>query len=84
MSAAPKMQHLHGSPEHAAAAESAMRERARLRIRIDLTLAAVQGLCAADHWAEATAERIAARAVRIADATEAELNRMEGRRHASR
>ena len=82
MSAAPKMQHLQVSPERVATAESAMHERARLRI--DLTLTAVQGLCAADRWAEAPAERIAARAVRIADATETELNRVEGRRHASR
>jgi hypothetical protein len=72
------------SPEHAAAAERAMRDRARLRI--ELTLAAVEGLCAAAgaRWADTDAERLAARAVRIADATEAALNRKEGHRHASR
>jgi hypothetical protein len=54
------------------------------RLRIDLTLAAVQGLCAAagDRWADASAERIAARAVRIADATAIELSRGEGATHA--
>ncbi|MGN6234964.1 hypothetical protein [Dyella sp.] len=77
MSAAPKL-HMRS------AAEDVLQDQARRRA--ELTKAAVQGLCAAAGagWADANAERIAARAVRIADATQAELTRVEGRRHASR
>lgn len=57
------------NPKHQQAAESAMRQRAT--DRMNLTKAALQGLCAAagDRWSDTSPERIARRAVHIADAT---------------